>query len=128
VHTEPLYVDPFSDLHLRAGSACIDAGDRTGTESVTDLDGNPRVADDPCHVDGTAGTPPRPRIDMGAYERPGSSCDLDGDGTVGIGDLLGLLPAWGPCADCLPAGCPGDFDGDCSVGVTDLLSLLARWG
>ena len=52
--------------------------------------------------------------------------DLDGDCTVGIFDLLALLAAWGPCADC--ENCPADLDGDCTVGILDLLTLLANWG
>ncbi|MCZ6754650.1 MAG: hypothetical protein O7E49_04990 [Gemmatimonadetes bacterium] len=51
--------------------------------------------------------------------------DLDGDGTVGITDLLILLGSWGPCADC--ENCPADLDGDCTVGILDLLTLLANW-
>ncbi|MEE9296589.1 MAG: hypothetical protein V3W34_16720 [Phycisphaerae bacterium] len=55
--------------------------------------------------------------------------DLDGDGVVGVGDLLILLANWGPCADCkLPGDCPPDLNDDCSVGVVDLLILLANWG
>ncbi len=53
--------------------------------------------------------------------------DLDGDGTVGILDLLILLNSWGPCPD-PPQGCPADLDGDGSVGILDLLTLLANWG
>ena len=54
--------------------------------------------------------------------------DLNGDGIVGILDLLELLGAWGPCNSCvLPGFCPPDFDGDCSVGITDLLILLGNW-
>jgi hypothetical protein len=54
--------------------------------------------------------------------------DLDGDGLVGILDLLELIGAWGPCSICLlPGSCPADFDGDCSVGITDLLALLGNW-
>ena len=54
--------------------------------------------------------------------------DLDGDGTVGITDLLILLGSWGACADCdTPAACPADLDGDCTVGILDLLTLLANW-
>ncbi len=53
--------------------------------------------------------------------------DLNGDGNVGVPDLLALLAAWGPCPD-PPAECPADFDGDGSVGVSDLLALLANWG
>ncbi len=51
--------------------------------------------------------------------------DVDGDGIVGITDLLALLAAWGPCADC--DDCPAEFDGDCTVGITDFLILLANW-
>ena len=52
--------------------------------------------------------------------------DLDGDGTVGVKDLLILLGDWGPCDDC--TDCPADLDGDCTVGVKDLLILLGNWG
>ena len=55
--------------------------------------------------------------------------DVDGDGVVGIVDLLALLAAWGPCGDCsTPRACPADFDGDCEVGIEDFLTLLANWG
>ncbi len=49
--------------------------------------------------------------------------DDDGDGDVGVGDLLALLAAWGTD----PAG-PPDFDGDGDVNVSDLLALLGAWG
>lgn len=49
--------------------------------------------------------------------------DLDGNGSVGAGDLLALLASWGPCE-----GCPADFDGNGAVGAADLLILLANWG
>jgi choice-of-anchor B domain-containing protein len=51
--------------------------------------------------------------------------DIDGDGIVGINDLLLLLSTWGPCADC--GDCPADIDNDCLVGINDLLILLANW-
>ncbi len=54
--------------------------------------------------------------------------DVDGDGVVGIGDLLELLSAWGPCAAPCPPWCAADIDTDCAVGVTDLLIVLADWG
>ncbi len=56
--------------------------------------------------------------------------DLNGDGSVGVPDLLLLLGAWGECDDCTPGEsmCFGDLDGDCTVGVADLLALLANWG
>ncbi len=49
--------------------------------------------------------------------------DLDGDGIVGVPDLLSLLASWGPCK-----GCPADFNDDGIVGASDLLELLANWG
>ena len=52
--------------------------------------------------------------------------DIDGDGMVGVSDLLLLLAAWGLCADC--DNCPADLNGDCTVGIADLLILLANWG
>ncbi len=48
--------------------------------------------------------------------------DLDGDGSVGILDLLALLAAWGT-----DPGGPPEFDGG-GVGITNLLALLANWG
>ena len=57
---------------------------------------------------------------------PTQPCDLDGDGVVGVKDLLILLGTWGPCP---PKGdCPADFDGSGDVGVKDLLILLGNWG
>ena len=52
--------------------------------------------------------------------------DLNGDGVVGVADLLILLSSWGPCKDC--GDCSADIDGNCVVGVSDLLILLANWG
>ena len=52
--------------------------------------------------------------------------DIDGNGSVGVADLLFLLANWGPCADC--NDCIADLNGDCSVGVADLLILLSNWG
>lgn len=47
--------------------------------------------------------------------------DLDGDGNVGISDLLQLLADWGQT-------CNADFVAPPGVGVEDLLALLANWG
>jgi predicted outer membrane repeat protein len=60
------------DYHLRLGSPCIDAGDNLTVPPsvVTDLEGNPRLVDDPCTPDTGRGTPPI--VDMGAYESLGS--------------------------------------------------------
>jgi outer membrane protein assembly factor BamB len=60
----------------------------------------------------------------GTVELPG---DVDGDGTVGILDFLGVLGAWGPCPGPCPPGCVADFDNDCDVGINDLLIVLSSW-
>jgi parallel beta-helix repeat protein len=54
-----------------------------------------------------------------------SSGDLNGDGAVGIRDLLMLLARWGPCDEC---PCLADLDDSGAVGIGDLLILLANWG
>lgn len=49
--------------------------------------------------------------------------DLDGNGTVGVPDLILLLGSWGACPCC-----PADLDGDGKVRVPDLIILLGSWG
>lgn len=49
--------------------------------------------------------------------------DLDGDGVVGVTDLLDLLGNWGPCP-----GCAADLNSDGVVSTVDLLELLGSWG
>ncbi|MHC5114433.1 MAG: hypothetical protein ACYTGP_08410 [Planctomycetota bacterium] len=49
--------------------------------------------------------------------------DLDGDGTVGFGDLLDIIAAW----DSDPGG-PPDFDGNHRVDFGDVLTLISHWG
>jgi hypothetical protein len=49
--------------------------------------------------------------------------DVDGDGSVGITDLLSLIDAWGPCS-----GCASDTNGDGVVDVTDILDVVSAWG
>jgi hypothetical protein len=49
--------------------------------------------------------------------------DLDGDGFVGVTDLLQLLGAWGACKNCQE-----DFDGNGFVDVSDILELINSWG
>ena len=46
--------------------------------------------------------------------------DLNGDGLVGVNDVLDLIAAWG--------GPDGDIDGDGSTNVNDLLQLIELYG
>jgi parallel beta-helix repeat protein/predicted outer membrane repeat protein len=136
IDADPLFVDAEDgDLHLSAGSPCIDAanneavppdtfdldGDDDTTEPIPfDLDGNPRFVDDPDTQDTGIGDPPL--VDMGAYEYQASPCpaDFDDDGDVDTADLLFLLSAWGTG--------DGDVDGDGDTDTADLLALLSAWG
>jgi len=54
-----------------------------------------------------------------------SSCDgdVDGDGNVGVTDVLAVIGTWGPCENCTT-----DIDGDGIVGVNDLLAIIGQWG
>jgi hypothetical protein len=52
--------------------------------------------------------------------------DLDGNGSIGAGDLAIVLASWsigGSCGSCL-----GDLDGDGVVNAGDLAAVLAAWG
>jgi len=52
--------------------------------------------------------------------------DIDGDGEVGVDDLLALIGAWGACVD--PGDCPEDLNGSGTVDVDDLLALIGVFG
>ena len=49
--------------------------------------------------------------------------DIDGDGTVGVVDLLTVIDAWGACVSC-----EADINGDNIVNVSDLLGIVDAWG
>jgi PKD repeat protein len=61
------------DFHLSAGSPAIDSGDNRVVNIATDLDGEPRLQDDPATPDTGKGV--APIVDMGAYEFTGSIGD-----------------------------------------------------
>jgi len=63
-------------------------------------------------------------LSLGATFTPASNpADLDGDGSVGGGDLSILLNAWGACSACV-----ADIDGNGEVNGADLATLLSSWG
>ena len=58
--------------------------------------------------------------------RSAFSCigDIDGDGEVGVNDLLELLGEFSVCT----GDCQGDLDGDGDVDVEDVLAMIQYWG
>lgn len=48
--------------------------------------------------------------------------DVDGDGVVGVSDLLAVIAAWGPCSSCSE-----DINADGVVNVSDVLAVIANW-
>ena len=81
--------DDFGDLRLLPNSPAIDAGRNDAVlPGDTDLDGNPRLADDP----GIPGN----RVDLGAYEFLGVSClaDVNRDGELTPDDFNAWVAAY----------------------------------
>lgn len=112
------------DLHLDAGSPCVDAGDNEAVpgDVSTDLDGLARFVDDPDAPNVGSGT--APNVDMGALERQVStSCpaDFDGDGFVTGDDFDTYVLAF-------EAGSgSADFDGDTFVTGDDFDAFVAAF-
>jgi hypothetical protein len=48
--------------------------------------------------------------------------DANGDGMVGILDVLVVIADWGPCD-----GCSGDQNGDGQASILDILLIIANW-
>ena len=123
---DPRFSDPFAgDFRLQSDPECVDAANNAAMPAgiLTDLDGSPRFVDDPCTTDTGSGTPPI--VDMGAYEfQLSCRADLDGSGTVDLGDLGMLLADFG----CTGGNCSGDIDCDDDTDLADLGILLANFG
>jgi len=69
ISSDPLFANlATGDLHIAQVSPCADAGNNASLPAgtTTDLDGQPRLADDPAVPDTGAGT--APIVDIGAYE------------------------------------------------------------
>ena len=110
--------DDYGDLHLQAGSPCIDAGQNSSVPAgiVTDFDGGPRFVDDPSAADTGSGTPPI--VDMGAYEHiPG---DFDFDGDIDTDDMRVFIGCVSGPSIPYSSGCgKADFDRDNDVDQRD---------
>ena len=153
IDVDPLFVDDDGpddipgteddDLRVQPDSPCIDAGNNWGPEvdvadldadgdtaelTPLDIDGNPRFADAATIAGIGCGIPAT--VDMGAYEfqgRPETGPvyfgDLNGDGLVGVADLMVLNRCMGsPGGEC----CIGDLNFDGEVDQSDRTVLLAE--
>ncbi|MCH8006449.1 MAG: right-handed parallel beta-helix repeat-containing protein [Planctomycetes bacterium] len=132
IDLDPLFVDPINgDFRLQRRSPAIDAGNNWAIAGITDTDlrGSPRFVHASTRSHPGCGEPAV--VDMGAFEAPGKASsikrgDIDGNGIVGMLDLVILASSWGLCA---PRGCClADFDLDGRVAVPDLLTVLRNWG
>ncbi|RZO55887.1 MAG: hypothetical protein EVA77_03825 [Phycisphaeraceae bacterium] len=111
------------------GNADCGGGWRQVTVQASDLDGF--VPTDAFQLQFTArdddpGSVVEAGVDAIVIDRVGCDVlveDLDGDGTVGFGDLVLLLSSFGPCDNC-----PADFNGNSAVDFEDLVRLLSAWG
>ena len=133
ISADPLFVNPaLHDYHLRAGSPCRDAGDRTMLpHDKYNLDGdNNTVESLPRDLD-LHRRIVNGQVDMGAYEwqrtclpdiSP-SSPGVAGNGVVDIDDLLSVINGWGACDQC-----SADVNDDDTVNIDDLLAVINGWG
>jgi hypothetical protein len=89
---------------------------------IGDIDGSPRNTFDDTYNENIR------RSAIIEYETPMNTCigDLNGDLEVGVGDLLAIIEAWGPCGKTKP--CYTDLNDDNNVDVSDLLILIGNWG
>ncbi len=135
-------IGPVIEIRLSADQEITDADELLGSEPVAYV-----ISDSNVYVNGSVtvpvGTPdgvwfigaravlagdPDPSNDTYAVQviigdpQPCSG-DVNGDGTVGVDDILQTIGDWGPCS-----GCGSDADGDGMVGVDDLLLILSVWG
>ncbi|MEO1585529.1 MAG: choice-of-anchor Q domain-containing protein [Planctomycetota bacterium] len=108
--------DDFGDLRLRPGSPAIDAGTNDFfTPGDTDLDGNPRLVDDP----GIPGF----TVDIGAYEFQGTTClaDTNGDGLATPADFTRWI------AEFNTGGSLADQNRDGEVTAADFTSWVLNY-
>jgi len=125
------WLTALGDIHLAAGSPCIDAGNNAAVPMgvTTDIDGNPRFVDDASTPDcptmpGTCGT--APVVDMGAHEFGIIPVigDVNCDGVLDINDAITLSSVLiGTDMDACHVA-SADLSGDGIVDGGDIQSFL----
>lgn len=118
IDTDPMFVNSAqNDFRLVSGSPCIDAGDNDAVSIRTDLDGNPRIIDNPNVPDTGHGT--APIVDMGAYENQDNyNCppDWDGNTTIDSQDFIAFLIDFNLGI--------ADYNGDQTTDSQDFIAFL----
>ena len=124
IDADPQFIDPATgDFHLARGSPANDAGDNTSVPAgtTTDLDGNPRFADDSCAPDTGVPDGINPIVDMGAFETPPCPADLTGDCQTDVLDFFVFVGLFG-------TGDPrADINGDGSIDVLDFFTFIVAF-
>lgn len=133
IEIDPLFVDADNDnVHLSSDSPAIDAGTNSAISLSTDIDGNPRVANN--------------IVDMGAYETPyftvtvsltGSgtgmvagdaiNCGIDCTENYIVGSVITLMAVADPGSTFTGWGGPCSGTGDCVVTVEAAAEVIATF-
>jgi hypothetical protein len=138
--SDPLFVDRLGpdgvprtgdeDFRLRKGSPAIDSGDNDAVPAFLthDLDGNPRIIDEPLTPDAGVPVGADAYVDRGAYEAGPFECvgDLDGDDDTDVFDFAMLADGFGAVG--LQPFTGGDVNGDGAVDTFDFADLASDFG
>jgi hypothetical protein len=120
------------DLNFVCGTPDdLDAGTRQLVSDIlsqtSDIDYSSFTVDEPS-ADLAATDPSASDINVdGGNDLPIFYPDLNGDGAIGIDDLLLVLQGWGACATASQTACAGDANGDGMVNEGDLLMVIMHW-
>lgn len=113
--TSTVIFEPAESATLAAGATAVFTVRVTSAAVLSEA-----VRMDAVRTRDGAGTASTLSVDFTTASNP---ADLDGDGSIGGGDLALLLSAWGACK-----GCAADLDRNGDVGASDLAIVLSAWG
>ena len=80
------------------------------------------ILESDCNVGGGTWLGPNTVSADGECKAQSCEADIDGNGSVDVGDLLAVIDAWGQVDS------PADLNQDGIVNVTDLLIVIGNWG
>jgi len=101
----------IEDVCTTIGACCVDFSD--GCYNVSELT---------CLAGSGTWLGPKTVCDDGECKSPICEADIDGNGSVDVGDLLAVIDAWGQVHS------PADVNQDGIVDVSDLLMVVGNWG